>query len=102
MMAKDMPFAMEARQRKENGGYFQSVRALPEYHLEVTVATGSVILFDFRGRLGTARFGMLMDEALFQSVHTDGHYLIFYKAGMMPVRITAFEFMDLVLIDRSK
>lgn len=102
MMAKEMPFEMESQRPKNDNGYFQSVRALSEYHLEVTVATGSVILFDFRSRLGTARFGMLMNEELFQSVHTDGHYLIFYKEGMMPVRITAFEFMDLVLIDRSK
>lgn len=86
---------------KENG-YFRSVRALPSYQLEVNMETGTTIHFDFRSRLNTARFGMLRDEELFQSVSTDGDYLIFSNAGMMPVKITASEFMDLVLIDRTK
>lgn len=86
---------------KENG-YFRSVLALPSYQLEVNMETGTTIHFDFRSRLNTARFGMLRDEELFQSVRTDGNYLIFSNAGMMPVKITASEFMDLVLIDRTK
>lgn len=97
-----MSFIKESKQHRKGDGYFKSVRALPDYHLEVTMATGSVIRFDFRGRLRTARFGMLGEEALFRSAYTDGDYLIFQKAGMMPVKITAAEFMDLVLIDRSK
>jgi two-component system chemotaxis response regulator CheY len=83
-------------------GYFQSVCALPDYQLEVTMKTGTTIHFDFRLRLNTARFGMLRDEELFKSVNTDGNYLTFSKAGRMPVKITASEFMDLVLIDRGK
>lgn len=35
------------------------------------------------------RDGYFGDEELFQSVHTDGDYLIFHKPGMMPVKITA-------------
>lgn len=97
-----MSFIRESEQQKKGDGYFQRVLALPEYQLEVTMKTGSLIQFDFRSRLHTARFGMLSDEELFQSVHTDGEYLMFFKAGMMPVKITASEFMDLVLIDRSK
>lgn len=88
--------------QKKKGGYFRSVRAMPAHRLEVIMETGSVICFDFHAKLNTARFGMLIDEELFQSVYTDGDYLIFYKEGMMPVKITASEFMDLVLIDRSK
>lgn len=101
-MIEDMLSAQEDVQRKKGERYFKSVQAMPEYHLEVKMETGSIICFDFRSRLNTARFGMLSDEALFQSVHTDGNYLIFCKAGRMPVKITASEFMDLVLIDRSK
>ncbi len=82
--------------------YFNSVRALPDYQLEVTMQTGSSIYFDFRSRLSTARFGSLKDEEVFRSVRTDGDYLIFQKEGRMPVRITASEFMDLVLIDRRR
>ena len=83
-------------------GYFKSVQALPAYRLRVRMGTGTDIEFDFRPRLGAARFGRLADEAFFQSVRTDGSYLIFEKAGKMPVRITASEFMDLVLVDRGK
>lgn len=83
-------------------GYFQSVCALPDYQLKVTMKTGTTIHFDFRSRLNTARFGMLRDEELFKNVETDGNYLTFSKAGRMPVKITASEFMDLVLIDRGK
>ncbi len=87
---------------KVGNGYFRSVRALPEYQLEVVMETDSIIHFDFRGRLNTVRFGILRDEELFQSIQTDGNYLIFYKVGRMPVKITACEFMDLVLIDRRR
>ncbi len=81
-------------------GYFKSAKALPDYQLEVTMETGTTIHFDFRSRLNTIRFGMLRDEDVFSSVTTDGTYIIFNKAGRMPVKITASEFMDLVLIDR--
>ena len=83
-------------------GYFKSVQALPGHQLEVAMETGTTIHFDFSSRLNTARFGMLRDEELFQSVSTDGNYLHFQKAGKMPVKITASEFMDLVLVDRTK
>jgi two-component system chemotaxis response regulator CheY len=102
MWKKDLPSTMIYEANKKGEGYFRSVQALPGYQLEVVMETSSIIQFDFRTRLNTARFGMLRDEELFQSVQTDGNYLIFYKAGRMPVKITASEFMDLVLIDRRK
>lgn len=83
-------------------GYFKSVYALADHQLEVVMETGTTIHFDFRSRLNTARFGRLLDKDLFRNVRTDGSYLIFEKAGTMPVKITASEFMDLVLIDRRK
>lgn len=83
-------------------GYFTSVHALSDYQLEVLMRTGSTIYFDFRPRLDTIRFGELRDKGLFQSVRTDGDYLIFEKTGKMPIKITASEFMDLVLIDRRR
>lgn len=102
MIPKQPPLPIENEPQLKNMKYFKSVRALPEYQLEVAVATNSVIRYDFRNKLNTARFGMLSDEELFQSVHTDGHYLIFSKEGMMPIKITATEFVDLVLINRGK
>ena len=88
-------------QAQSGEGYFKSVKALPEYHLEVEMVTGSNILFDFRSRLNTVRFGKLRDVEMFISVHTDGLHLIFSKEGKVPVKIAAKEFMDLVLVDRT-
>ncbi len=98
---RDLPSSAQSDANQDEG-YFKSVRALNGYQLEVTMETGTTIHFDFGTRLNTARFGMLRDEELFQSVHTDGNYLVFNKTGRMPVKITASEFMDLVLIDRRK
>ena len=83
-------------------GYFRQVQPLPGSRLEVTMETGTTIYFDFSSRLETVRFGKLKDEELFLSVRTDGNYLIFDKAGSMPLKIAASEFMDLVLIDRGR
>lgn len=83
-------------------GYFKSVCALPEFHLKITMGTNTAIHFDFRSRLNTARFGKLRDEAMFRSVCADGVHLIFCKEGKAPAKITAKEFMDLVLVDRTK
>lgn len=81
-------------------GYFRGVQALDDYQLEVSMKTGTTIYFDFTSRLNTARFGRLKDKELFKSVRTDGSYIVFEKAGKMPVKVTASEFLDLVLIDR--
>lgn len=84
------------------GGYFKRVRALPNYRLEVVMETGTTIHFDFGSRLNTARFGRLSDEEFFRSVRSNGDYLVFERAGKIPLKITASEFMDLVLIDRRR
>lgn len=85
-----------------NERYFKSVQILADYQLEITMETDTIIQFNFLSRLGTARFGSLRNKELFNSVRTDGNYLIFDIVGKMPVKITASEFMDLVLIDRRK
>lgn len=101
MSSTRLPFAMDIEHRTKGDGFFKGVRALPEFLLEVTVATGAVILFDFQSKLSTARFGMLGDRAMFESARTDGHYLIFSKEGHVPVRVSAVEFVDLVLNRRG-
>lgn len=93
---------MDDKDEMSGDGYFKSVTACPGYRLDVTMGTGTAIQFDFSTRLDTARFGGLRDEELFRNVRTDGNYLIFEKAGRMPVKITASEFMDLVLTDRRR
>lgn len=104
MKNNDSLLTMENKDKDEMqvDGYFKKVIAHPDYRLDVTMETGTTIQFDFSTRLNTARFGGLRDEELFRNVHTDGNYLIFEKAGKMPIKITASEFMDLVLTDRRK
>lgn len=102
MISNRLLLSMKGEQGIKRMEYFKSVRAMPDYQLEVTMATDSVVRYNFRGKLDTSRFEVLRDEELFQSVHTDGHYLIFSKEGTVPVEITAFEFMDLTLINRDE
>lgn len=81
--------------------FFKGVRALPNYKLSVEMGTHARIVFDFHTRLLTAKFGALNESKVFNSVQTDGSYLIFKKVDHVVVKITAKEFMDLVLIDRT-
>lgn len=82
--------------------FFKSVRALPDYRLEIHTQTNNVILFDFTSRLNTVRFGELRDQKLFESVSTDGYQLIFVQAGKMEARIDTATFIDLLLVDRTQ
>lgn len=81
--------------------YIGSVRALPDYHLEVVMNSKAVVKFDFHTRLRTARFAALRDKEVFDSVYTDGDYLIFLREGMKCVRITGRELLEMALTDRT-
>lgn len=94
-----MPKQM-GKERNMTDEFFRSVHALPDYILEVLMGTGALVRFDFRTHLHTARFSPLRDFTLFQSVNTDGNCLFFDTGGLSAVKITASEFMDLVLVDR--
>lgn len=82
--------------------FFRSVTALPDYMLEVLMGTGALIRFDFRTHLHTVRFNPLRDPTLFLSAHTDGNCLLFDAGASSAVKISASEFMDLVLVDRAR
>lgn len=82
-------------------GPIKGVRALSEYHLEVEMETGTIIDFDFGNRLTKLRFGALQEDAVFQSVRTDGNNLLFRRGTVDVVTIAAQEFMDMVLTDKS-
>jgi hypothetical protein len=82
--------------------FFRSVTALPDYMLEVLMGTGALIRFDFRTHLHTVRFSPLRDLTLFQSAKTDGSCLFFDCGADGAVKITASEFMDLVLVNRAR
>lgn len=81
--------------------YIGSVRALPDYRLEVVMNSKAIVKFDFRTRLRAARFAALRDEEVFNSVYTDGDYLIFLRKGMKCVKITGKELLELALIDKT-
>ena len=82
-------------------GYFKSVTALPEYRLNIEMTTGAHIEFDFASRLNTMRFGALKDEKLFATACTDGEFILFGKEESEEVSISATDFMDLLLVDRT-
>ncbi|NLK18219.1 MAG: DUF2442 domain-containing protein [Synergistaceae bacterium] len=83
------------------GGFFKSVKALPGYTLKIETETGAGIEFDFSSRLDTMRFGALRDLKLFETANTDGYFILF--GGAAPViGISAEDFMDLLMVDRTK
>lgn len=82
-------------------GYIRSVKALPGYKLEVEMTTDTHIEFDFASRLETIRFGALKDENLFATASTDGNFITFGTNDTAKVKISAIDFMDLVLVDRT-
>ena len=70
-------------------GFFRSVQPLPQHKLEVVMETDTHIVFDFTSRLGTMRFGALVDDDLFNSVRTDGNCILFGKPGAAETGRTA-------------
>jgi len=80
--------------------FFKNVTALPGYKLKVEMGTETFIDFDFTPRLNSVRWGILKNEAVFNSVYTDGFSIIFQEEGKA-FEISADTFMDLVLVDRT-
>jgi hypothetical protein len=76
------------------------VKALPGHKLEVDLATETQILFDFSSRLRNIRYGLLKQDEFFNTASTDGFAIVFEKDGE-EVRMSASEFMDMVLVDRT-
>ena len=83
---------------KMQAGFFRSVKPLPKHKLEVVMQTDTHIVFDFTSRLGTMRFGALVDDELFNSARTDGNFIplfgrilpdfsmfrVFFRKGAFP------------------
>lgn len=82
--------------------FFQNVYTLQDYQLEVLMGSGALIHFDFYTRLKTVRFSPLRDKSLFQNVRTDGDCLYFDRGEDNVIKITASEFMDLLMVDRTR
>ena len=77
------------------------MEALPAYRLRVNTGTGASIEFDFSSRLDTMRFGALKDPGLFSTARTDGSFILFVDAATR-VSISADDFVDLLLVDRTR
>jgi len=80
---------------------FKGVRALPGHRLEVDMATGARIVFDFTFLLRTIRYGLLENEEFFNTVDTDGFAIVFGKEKREEIKISESEFMDMVMVDRT-
>lgn len=78
--------------------FFQSVAPFGNYKLRVNTIPGEEIVFDFAPRLNTTRFACLKDPQLFASAATDGKRIIFQSPGVMPVFLSAGEFLELLAI----
>jgi hypothetical protein len=82
--------------------FIKSVRVLSGYCLEVVMQTGAVIHYNFTPQLCIPKFSALQEDAVFQSVRTDGDYLLFRRGNMDCARITAKEFMDMLMVDTAQ
>lgn len=81
----------------ENRGdyYIRAVMPLKDYRLFMEMESGSTVTVDLSCKLGTIKYGLLEDEALFRDVKTDGDYVSW---GNGRVRVSAKELMDVVLL----
>lgn len=61
----------------EHNSYIVAVSALENRTIKIELKTGSVLLLNMSNRLLTTRFSPLKDEKTFNSVSTDGYYIIF-------------------------
>lgn len=87
--------------REPQTKFFKSVKAISDHQLEILTGAGSIVIFDFGGRLYSDKWAALGDAELFNTAHTDGFYLLFGKDESPKVKISPSVMMDLVIIDRD-
>jgi hypothetical protein len=92
-------FRREAAAIRKQTGFFERVKALPDYRLEIEMKTDTLVVFNFNSRLCTAQFGALKDTALFNTAHTNGDYILFGKEGYPEIIIAPADFIDLALYE---
>ncbi len=74
--------------------YIRWVAPMKGHRLLMEMESGSSVTVDLSVKLRTMKYKALEDEALFQSVKTDGDYVIW---GDGLVRVTAKELMEVAL-----
>jgi hypothetical protein len=92
----------EATAIRKQIGFFKSVKALPDYGLEVEMQTDTRVVLDFNSRLRTARYGALKDAALFNTARTNGEYILFGKEGSPEIIIAPSGFIDLAMYESTE
>lgn len=76
-------------------GYIKAVLPLKDYRLFMEMEGGSTVTVDLSGKLCTAKYAELADEALFLTAETDGDYVIW---GRGRIRLTVNELMEVILL----
>lgn len=75
--------------------YIRAVMPLKNYRLFMEMESGSTVTVDLSVKLGTIKYGLLENKALFNDVRTNGDYVIW---GNGRVRVSAKELMEVVLL----
>ncbi|MDX9871063.1 MAG: DUF2442 domain-containing protein [Clostridia bacterium] len=75
--------------------YIRSVTPLKGYRLFMEMESGSTATVDLSGKLCTAKYAELADEALFNTAATDGNYVVW---GGGRIRLTVNELMEVILL----
>ena len=75
--------------------YIKSVQPMEDYRLYMEMEGGSTVTVDLSGKLHTMKYAELADTELFNSVTTDGDYVIW---GEGRLRLTVNELMEVVLL----
>lgn len=72
------------------------VEALPNYEVLLTFHSGSRAIVNLKKRLNSMRLEKLNDPECFNSVSTDGVYVI-WKCGVEEIRVSVDEMIDTLL-----
>lgn len=75
--------------------YIRAVLPLKDYRLFLVMEGGSTATVDLSGKLRTAKYAELAEEAFFRTAETDGDYVIW---GSGRLRLTVNELMEVILL----
>ncbi len=75
--------------------YIRTVLPMKDYRLFMEMEGGSTVIVDLSGKLQTAKYAELTDQAFFRTAVTDGDYVLW---GNGRVRLTVGELMDVILL----
>lgn len=65
--------------------------------LKVTFDTGNCVTIDMKPRFSSFRFGALENPRIWETVNTDGIFILWYKNGMTIAELAYNEVMKMIL-----